>query len=64
MSLRCCQTRLHVDEVFPLLVILLVSDVAQRHADQERYQARHENAQIVDLFVDVVIGTSCVQVGN
>lgn len=47
--------KLYVDEIFALLVILFIRDVAQRHANQERNQTCHEDAQVVDLLVDVVV---------
>lgn len=36
-------------------MILFIRNVAQRHANQERNQTRHEDAQVVDFLIDVVV---------
>lgn len=57
----CKLISLHVDEIFSLLVIFLETDVAQSDTDQESYQAGHENAQVVDFLINVVVGTTCLE---
>lgn len=52
---------LNVDEVFPLLVILFVRDVEERHADQDGNQRSHEDTQIVNFFINVVIRATCFE---
>lgn len=51
--------KLHVNIVFSLLVVFLVPNVAQSHANENCNQTRHEYAEIINFFVYVIIWTTC-----
>lgn len=55
---------LHVDEIFPLLVVLLVGNIGERDDDQQSNEARHEDAEIVNFLVDVVVGATWTRGGR
>jgi hypothetical protein len=47
--------KLHIDKIFSFLMIFFVSDIEECHKDQNSNQACHEDAQIVNFFVNVIV---------